>query len=132
MGAVKSIKADVIVVGAGIAGLALSALIARSGGRVCLLDKRLPKFVHKENLVIGEPSQAWVSALAQPAVRLLDKLGVWQWLMAHNAAPFEGMQVATEGGADFNFRGQDIGAKNLGYIVNNILIQQSIFSDSRL
>ena len=80
---VQSIEVDIVVVGAGIIGLATAASAAKLGMRVCCIDQRLPP--EKDGTICSQQQleSAWVSALARPAVTLLDEIGVWDDLKFH-------------------------------------------------
>ena len=85
----KSIEVDVLVIGAGITGLAVAASAAQAGLSVCLLDRKLPK--RPVNMPIETP-QAWVSALAKPAIELLQSLDLWPSLIKR-ACSYQKMHI---------------------------------------
>ncbi|MEN9581616.1 MAG: hypothetical protein RJA70_4625, partial [Pseudomonadota bacterium] len=80
---------DVIVIGAGVAGLATAAALGRLGHSVLVLEK-LPKPGHR---VCGE----YISNEAQP---FLKSLGLD--LASLGAAPLETLQWTTTGGSEFS------------------------------
>ncbi|MEO8855358.1 MAG: FAD-dependent oxidoreductase [Burkholderiaceae bacterium] len=82
---------DILVAGAGPAGLAAALVAARSGARVMLVDDGLGfggRLVNDGTMVNGKPATAWVEAViaelrACPEVRVLQRSTVWSYL-EHN------------------------------------------------
>ena len=70
-------KADLVIIGAGPAGLAAAAEVARRGGKVIVLDEapqpggRLPSQMHREPRSAGHGSGAWSNGAAK-AQKLAD------------------------------------------------------------
>lgn len=126
---VQSIEVDIVVVGAGIIGLATAASAAKLGMRVCCIDQRLPP--EKDGTICSQQQleSAWVSALARPAVTLLDEIGVWDDLKFH-ACPYHHMHVEIYG-APIHLSHRDAMVPNLGYIINNFRIKQALWQYCR-
>lgn len=114
---------DVAIVGGGMVGAALACGLARSGFRVVLLDKR-------------EPEQDWpigsydlrVSALTQASKNIFTHLGAWQGMVDRRVTPYLEMQVwDAQGFAQIHFDAADVGASELGFIVENRVIQRALW-----
>ena len=119
----KSIEVDVLVIGAGITGLAVAASAAQAGLSVCLLDRKLPK--RPVNMPIETP-QAWVSALAKPAIELLQSLDLWPSLIKR-ACSYQKMHIKMGLNCDLKLSSHDIGEQSLGYIVENAAIREALW-----
>jgi len=84
---------DVLVAGAGPAGSAVAALLARAGHRVRLVDRAaFPR------------DKACSEYMSPEAVRILDRLGVVEALEAAGAAPLRGTVVTAAHGARLDGR----------------------------
>jgi flavin-dependent dehydrogenase len=80
-------EVDALVIGAGPAGSATAAFLARQGRRVLVVDReRFPR------------DKACSEYMSPAAVRVLASLGVVPWLEAAGAVPLAGTDVRTEGG----------------------------------
>jgi 2-octaprenylphenol hydroxylase len=125
----QPIEVDIVVVGAGIIGLATAASAAKLGMRVCCIDQQLPP--EKDGAIYGQEQlqSAWVSALASPAVTLLDEIGVWDDLRDH-ACPYHHMHVEICG-APIHLSHRDAMTPNLGHILNNFRIKQALWQSCR-
>lgn len=112
---------DVIVAGAGIAGLALTARLLQSGVSVLLLEPRFRP--EPANLATG--LNDWdrrVSALTPASVGLLRRTGAWDRIPKERTAPYHRMQVwDAEGSGRIQFSAAEAGVTELGYIVENRL-----------
>lgn len=115
---------DVAVVGAGMVGAAAALALARRGLRVALLEEREPARWDAVDDV-----DLRVVALAPSAVDLFGQLGVWDAIRSARAAPYRRMQVWDSGsGAQIEFDAADRGEAELGWIVENRLIQHRLWS----
>lgn len=104
-------KADVLVIGAGVVGLAFALAAARAGARTLCVD-----------LAAIPPSAAEdprTAALYPPAAKFLQGLGVWP-----AAQPLRDIRVVDEGSgrgraASIRLGGKDIGSEHLAWNVAN-------------
>ncbi|WP_235014258.1 UbiH/UbiF/VisC/COQ6 family ubiquinone biosynthesis hydroxylase [Billgrantia desiderata] len=112
---------EVIVVGGGMVGAALAALLGQAGVSVALLDAR-PEPLAAEAVGTGRPALR-VSALTPISQRLLEGLGAWPWMAARRVTPYRFMQVwDSEGSGEVNFSAEQAGVPVLGHIVENDVV----------
>ncbi|MDC0411592.1 FAD-dependent oxidoreductase, partial [Luminiphilus sp.] len=112
-------NADVLIVGAGIAGLSLAIALSKSDLNVVVIDGAdRPKPVNE-----GVALDDWdlrVSALTPTSIHFLESLGVWQKIPNERTAPYESMCVwDADGTGRITFNAADIGTPYLGHIVEN-------------
>lgn len=114
---------DAVIVGAGIVGATLAALLGNAGKRVALIEARPPvKFDPDASLDLR------VSAINRASQQTFEAAGVWPSVLAKRAHPYESMHVWDEGGSgEVNFSAAEVGATDLGHIVENSVIQSSLF-----
>lgn len=87
-------QVDILVVGAGIAGLSAACLFAAAGLKVLCID-RAPS-MPKEG---AEGADLRTTAFLAPSVDLLDRAGVWP-LLGDEIAPLAKMRIVDAGGRD--------------------------------
>ena len=112
-------SADVLIVGAGIAGLSLAIALSKSDCHVVVIDGAdRPKLVNE-----GVALNDWdlrVSALTPTSIRFLESLGVWQRIPSERTAPYQAMCVwDADGTGRITFNAEDVAASCLGHIVEN-------------
>ena len=112
-------SADVLIVGAGIAGLSLAIALSKSDCHVVVIDGAdRPKPVNE-----GVALNDWdlrVSALTATSIRFLESLGVWQRIPSERTAPYQAMCVwDADGTGRITFNAEDVAAPCLGHIVEN-------------
>ena len=126
---------DVVVGGAGIVGAALALSLARLDHQpplsVALVE---PKAIDQTALddVPGSDHHfdARVVALNESSRRVLEQLGVWEQVTTARVCPYTNMQVRdSEGTGSIEFHSADIGQANLGHIVENSLLLNSLLSE---
>ena len=118
---------DVLVVGAGVAGLTAAALLAQSRHasrlHITVVDAA-PRPVHD----VAADVALRVAAIAQGSVQLLEQIGAWQHVLDTRASPYESMRVWDESvepdshGA-LQFEAAEFAVPQLGFIVENVLVQ---------
>ena len=80
---------DVLIVGAGVAGLSLATALGRSGLRVTVIDGASRPASSPEGREVGD----WdlrVSALTPASVRFLETLGAWSGIAADRTGSLYG------------------------------------------
>jgi 2-octaprenylphenol hydroxylase len=120
---------DVVIVGGGIAGLAMAATLADSGLSLALVEARgLPYFAAGGG--DGEAVDDYdrrVSALTPKSVALLERLGAWAGIEAGRHCPYQHMTVwDAEGTGTIDFDAGEMDLPMLGTIVENRLITAAL------
>ena len=115
------IEFDVAVVGGGLVGLSLAALLGRAGIQVALLEA-------------NEPARDWpedsidlrVYAITRASQRLFTEVGAWE-AMQRRAGPFRDMRVWDAGGSgDIHFDSAEVGESCLGHILEGRVIEAAL------
>src|SRR6266480_6538036 len=128
---------DVLVVGGGPVGACLGALLAGGacGGvralSVAVLEPRPPA-----PLPADAALEARVVALSRASERLLRSAGAWRGIAGPRLSAYERMRiwhesVAPDSEAVLVFDAADVGEPNLGYIVENRLLQGALLEVGR-
>lgn len=128
---------DVAIVGAGLAGACTAALMARTAGidasRIVLLAGDL-RAAEDKPPAQGAPPQLRVVAVSRASERILNAAGAWQRLPSARVCAYERMCV-WEHGVDaagaLHFDAAEVGEPNLGYIIENLLLQQACLASFR-
>ena len=122
---------DVAIVGGGPVGACLGALLAqRAEGSpplsVALLEPKPPAPIAPQS-----PPDARVVALSRASERLLNAARAWERIRGARLSPYQRMRiwhesVAPGSTAVLTFDAADVGEPNLGYIVENRLLQLAL------
>lgn len=124
---------DLVVVGGGMVGAATALALSQTGLKIALIEHQIP-----QPFDTGQPLDLRVSALSPASVELLDQLDVWSTILNWRACPYRRMRVweldedavglqgklADKLATEFN--SDDMGLSELGYIVENRLIQRAL------
>ena len=111
---------DIIVVGGGIAGLAFACAMKDSGLRILVLEAGETPAYDPDAYDIR------VNSINLGSQAFLDALGVWEQIATKRAAPFHEIRVWDSNGSSIEFRAEDIGESELGYIVENNVLTVSL------
>lgn len=122
---------DILVAGGGMVGLTTALLLAQGDTRerlnITLVDAgKQPHFSAADDVSLR------VSAIATGTASLLANAGVWDAIVAERACPYRDMRVWDAAGSEdgpetLRFDAADFTVPQLGYIVENILIQAKLF-----
>ena len=120
---------DVAVVGGGPVGACAGTLLARDGLKVCVLEPNRPAPPIPESAI-----DARVVAVSRSSERILDTAGAWQRILGPRVKPYERMRIWHEtvsaSSADaLVFDAADVGEPNLGYIIENRLLQTALLDE---
>lgn len=111
---------DIIIVGGAMAGGMQAVALANTGLSVCLLDggpaPQMPE----------GPCATRVVALNEASQRMLERLGVWALMPQERIQPYHQMQV-WDGNGEVFFDGPELGAAELGYIVENNAVAAAMY-----
>jgi ubiquinone biosynthesis UbiH/UbiF/VisC/COQ6 family hydroxylase len=118
----KTLSYDVIVIGAGPAGLSFARTLADTGLRICLLEKQPMK------TIADPPLDGRDIALTHDTMRLMDDLGMLKHLPKNEMSPIREARVFS--GASSYFLGFDVkgtGKEALGNLVPNNAIRKAAY-----
>jgi 2-octaprenylphenol hydroxylase len=117
-------RADVLIVGAGMVGSALALALHHSGLGILLLDGG-PLTVRPHDP--DAPFEPRVSALSAASQRILERLGAWQGISQRRLSPYSDMRVWDGSGTgQIHFSAASVHARVLGHIVENRVIQDGL------
>lgn len=116
----KAIECDIIVSGAGPAGLTLSSLLGLAGFKVVLIDAETPAPID-----FDRPSGR-TAALLNSSLNVLKAAGVWKALHSH-ATPLKIMKIVDDSAGDarvgIEFKASDIGKTEFGFNIPNAFLK---------
>jgi 2-octaprenyl-3-methyl-6-methoxy-1,4-benzoquinol hydroxylase len=118
---------DCVVVGGGMVGAASALSLAELGLTVAIVEKSNP--------AVYSPEQAFdlrVSAISLASEQLLKQLDAWQQLQSWRMCPYKRLGVWEQERSYTEFNARDIRKTHLGHIVENRLIQLSLWQKLQL
>ena len=117
-------RADLLIVGAGMVGSALALALKDSGLNIVLLDGSplsVKPFTAQDSF---EPR---VSALSAASQRILQRLGAWDGIRSRRISPYSHMHVWDGSGTGhIQFSAASVHAEVLGHIVENRVVQDAL------
>src|SRR2546429_9053872 len=120
---------DVVMLVAGLVGMALAFALARHGFGVALLERSaLAAF---EGPAGAEDWDQRVYAVSPGSAEFLRGLGAWQRLAADRIAPIELMDVHGDGGGAIAFSAYELGERALAWIVENRELSSALVESVR-
>lgn len=114
---------DIVIVGGGLAGLALAAALRRSTLSVALVEGRVPVF-----------PQDWdsrVYAISPANARFLDAVGAWRHLDATRMEPVRAMEIHGDAGGRLDFTAYGSGVSELAWILESSLMQRELWETAK-
>jgi len=111
-----SAQRDVVIIGAGLVGIALAIALARAGLTVTIVDRGS---VAAGDLADDEAWDARVYAISPGSAEFLHGLGVWQRIPVERMAPIEAMEVCGDGDGRVQFDAYALGERALAWIIEN-------------
>ena len=118
----NNIKFDIVVVGAGPAGIAFASGFVRTSIKVAIIDK-LPKEVIANPKIDGREI-----ALTHHSVKILKKLNVWRYIPNKSISEIKKARVLDGDSKYFlNFDHQEIQKDCLGYLIPNYIIRKNLY-----
>ncbi|HEB77880.1 MAG TPA: 2-octaprenyl-3-methyl-6-methoxy-1,4-benzoquinol hydroxylase [Methylothermaceae bacterium] len=113
---------DIIIVGGGMVGATLACSLGNTSLRVAVIEGQPPKA-----FAPGQPLDLRVSAISIASRRILEGVGAWNAIASMRLCPFRRMKVweMTDG---TEFRSRDVKYPELGYIIENRLIQLALLA----
>ncbi|EAR54761.1 2-octaprenyl-3-methyl-6-methoxy-1,4-benzoquinol hydroxylase [Photobacterium sp. SKA34] len=113
---------DVIVAGGGMVGAATALGLAKLGLDVAVLEGFAPR-----PFANTQPMDLRVSAISPHSVALLDRLGAWNEVLNMRLCPFKRLETWETPECRTRFNADDMGLEQLGYIVENRLLQLALW-----
>jgi 2-octaprenylphenol hydroxylase len=111
---------DVLIVGGGLVGASLAASLKAADLSVALVEAQPISF----------SSEGWdnrIYAVSPGSAAFLEECGVWQRLDRSRVQQVEQMRVFGDEDAELNFSAYQLGAPELAFILENRLLQQSLW-----
>src|SRR5262245_20307916 len=116
-------KTDIVISGAGIAGLTLAALLGQAGLSVHIIDPAPPRPLSET-----QPSARTV-ALMQSSLNIIKNTGVWDAVRGH-ANPLRTMRIIDDSANDTieaEFESREIGLPQFGFNVPNSVLRAALY-----
>lgn len=120
---------SICIVGGGMVGAAAAVALAKQGHTITLVEN---KPIDAVKTLEDEQIDIRVSALNLFSENLLQDLGAWQYVKAARNVQYNRLSVQDHHQAPLVFSNEEIGETHLGHIIENSIIQASIwrtFSD---
>ncbi|WMY96305.1 MAG: FAD-dependent monooxygenase [Arsenophonus sp.] len=115
-------KYDIVVVGAGMTGAAISIGLAREGWNILLVDQGvLPTSLNIQN----EPSLR-ISAINYKSWELLKELDIFKSFLDFRAVPYRKLEIWESEYSNVIFEAKSIGLSELGYMIENDVLQVAL------
>lgn len=111
----QTLKFDLIVVGAGLAGASFAAALGKTRLSIALIETQPPR-----------PAEGWdarIYAVSPTNADFLRELGVWQRLDAARICPVHDMEIYGDRGARLDFSAYGAGVGELAWILEASLMQ---------
>lgn len=120
----KRQQADVVIVGAGMIGLSLACLLAKSGRQVTVLER------HSQPQ-LSDSLGLRVSALNNRSRQVLRDCGAWPLIEAHRIGPYTRMEVwDKDSPAHIEFSASEINQDDLGAIAENNVVEHFLWQQA--
>jgi len=121
---------SIAIVGGGITGLALAALLAR-GRQAEALDITVIDATQRPVFSVDDDIALRVSAIANGSAEILDSVGAWAAVESARVSPYQSMRVwdendAPDGSTALSFDASEFAVPQLGFIVENVLLQDAL------
>ncbi|ASM50549.1 2-octaprenyl-3-methyl-6-methoxy-1,4-benzoquinol hydroxylase [Pseudoalteromonas espejiana DSM 9414] len=113
-----------IVVGGGMVGAAMAIKLAQQGKSVRIIEKNL---INAADILASDKVDIRVSAINRFSENLLDELGAMPILRQSRLAPYQQLEAFERGGDNLLFDCADINTSHLGHLIENNLIQASLW-----
>jgi ubiquinone biosynthesis UbiH/UbiF/VisC/COQ6 family hydroxylase len=110
---------DIVIVGGGLAGLALAAALRRSSLSVALVESKAPAFP------AGWDSRIY--AISPANARFLEEVGAWGHLDAARMEAVRSMEIRGDAGGRLDFTAYGSGVPELAWILESSLMQRELW-----
>lgn len=117
-------KADLIIVGAGMVGSTLALALQTSGLNILVVDAGP---LEPRPFSVSDPFEPRVSALSAASQRIFERLGAWPGIVSRRVSPYGEMHVWDGSGTgQIHFSAASVHAEVLGHIVENRVVQDAL------
>jgi ubiquinone biosynthesis UbiH/UbiF/VisC/COQ6 family hydroxylase len=120
---------DVVIVGAGLVGLALATALARAGLSVAVADRGSVAATAAPG--DGDGWDQRVYAISPGSASFLHSLGAWQLMPVERIAAIEAMDVRGDAGGRIEFSAYELGERALAWIVENRALNAALVEAAR-
>ncbi|MBD55478.1 FAD-dependent oxidoreductase [Pseudoalteromonas sp. SYSU M81236] len=117
-------KNKIIVVGGGMVGAATAIKLAQQGSDVTIIEKHL---IDADSILSSDKVDIRISAINRFSEHLLDELGAMPLLRKNRIAPYQQLEAYQQQDESLLFDCKDIGETHLGHLIENSLIQASLW-----
>lgn len=116
-------KFDIVIVGGGLAGLALAVALKRSRLSIAVIETKVPAW----------PAgwDARIYAISPANARFLEQIGAWHHLDGSRIVPVRAMEIHGDAGGRLDFSAYDAGVGELAWIVEASAIQRELWETVR-
>ena len=116
-------KFDVVIVGGGLAGLALACALRDTRLKIALVEHRAP---------LRPPGwDARVYAISPANAAFLQAIGAWRHMDAERITAIEAMRIFGDAGALLEFSAYDTGLKELGWLLESSLMACELWENAK-
>ena len=113
---------DIVIVGAGPAGLALACGFANTKLKVAIVDKLSKK------ILVNPAIDGREIALTHHSANILKKIGVWDYIPNELISIIKEAKILDDSSKySLNFKHQDINKESLGYLIPNNIIRKYLY-----
>ena len=120
-------RCDVVIIGGGMVGLTAACALGDSDLRVIVLEAN-PIETRWPEADIG----LRVSAITHASRNIFDSVGAWPGMVERRVTPYGEMRVwDANGSGEIHFDSSEIGEPNLGYIIENRIIQAALYEQAQ-
>ncbi|MDH3889199.1 MAG: FAD-binding protein, partial [Gammaproteobacteria bacterium] len=113
---------DAAIVGGGLVGLSLAAMLGGNGFKTALVEAREPQLTWAEGSI-----DLRVYAISRVSQQLLEDTGAWRSIAPY-ACAYHDMHVWDAGGSgEIHFDSAELGEPDLGHIVESRVIEKALF-----
>ncbi len=117
---------SIVIIGGGMVGAAAALLMAKQGHQVKLVEF---KPIEPNHVLNDQEIDVRLSALNLFSESLLAEIGAWQHVLKARKAPYKRLAVKEMDSSDLLFNATDIDKEHLGHLIENKIIQASMWSE---
>lgn len=117
---------SICIIGGGMVGAAAAVALAKQGHTIKLVENNP---IDENKVLSSDQIDIRVSALNLFSENLLSELGAWQHIRKSRSAEYKRLSVQDYQKSPLIFNNQEIGQSHLGHIIENSVIQASIWQE---